>query len=127
MYVCHIKQVHGENKQNKDLKKRSDYFYNYNKIRRKRDTKKVLARKMVELAIKSGYLIKKPCEICGELNVEAHHDDYLKPLDVRWLCILHHKLHHFPIRKCSQCDRIAKIKGMCAKHYLNYWRNKGMV
>lgn len=39
-------------------------------------------------------LIRQPCEICGETKVHAHHDDYSKPLDVRWLCVKHHTLHH---------------------------------
>jgi hypothetical protein len=25
-----------------------------------------------------------------------HHDDYSKPLDVRWFCRRHHLLHHAP-------------------------------
>ncbi len=42
-------------------------------------------------AIRDGRLIRKPCEICGStVEVEAHHEDYSKPLDVRWLCKTHH-------------------------------------
>lgn len=37
-------------------------------------------------AIRSGALTKSPCESCGAINVCAHHDDYDKPLEVRWLC-----------------------------------------
>ncbi len=34
----------------------------------------------------------KICSDCGETKVEAHHEDYSKPLDVEWLCKKHHKL-----------------------------------
>lgn len=44
-------------------------------------------------AIKIGKLFKKPCEKCGQKAV-AHHDDYSKPLVVRWLCQYHHYEHH---------------------------------
>jgi len=50
----------------------------------------------VSNAVMRGKLKKEPCEICGSKEVEAHHDDYRKPLDVRWLCMIHHKgLHGF--------------------------------
>lgn len=52
------------------------------------------ARRLVRSAIKSGRLVKMPCEVCGEKRVHAHHDDYDKPLDVRWLCPKHHYEHH---------------------------------
>src|ERR1700680_4307551 len=35
------------------------------------------------------------CEVCGSKHqVDAHHDSYLRPLHVRWLCKKHHRLHH---------------------------------
>ena len=40
--------------------------------------------------LKAGRLIKQPCEVCGDTNVEAHHKDYTKPLEINWLCIPHH-------------------------------------
>jgi hypothetical protein len=46
-------------------------------------------------AIRSGVLVRAPCEKCGETNVEGHHDDYSKPLSVRWLCKKHHIEHHW--------------------------------
>lgn len=46
-------------------------------------------------AIRDGKLSRQPCEVCGATeNIEAHHDDYGKPLDVRWLCTKHHAQHH---------------------------------
>jgi len=46
---------------------------------------KVFARSVIK------QLSKKPCEVCGKLEVEAHHDDYKKPYNVRWLCKHHHE------------------------------------
>ena len=55
---------------------------------------KVAARLAVSNAIIAGKLARQPCEICGTLSVEAHHDDYSNPLEVRWLCPKHHTEHH---------------------------------
>lgn len=52
------------------------------------------ARDRVRKAIESGRLVKQPCEKCDELEVEAHHDDYEKPLDVNWLCVPCHGARH---------------------------------
>lgn len=51
---------------------------------------KCRARLQAWRAIQSGELVRQPCEKCGAAKVEAHHDDYSKPLAVRWLCRLHH-------------------------------------
>jgi transposase-like protein len=52
------------------------------------------AHVIVGNAIRDGRLIRMPCEICGSVSVHAHHDDYAKPLEVRWLCPKHHKQWH---------------------------------
>ena len=39
-------------------------------------------------------LDRQPCEQCGALPADAHHDDYSKPLDVRWLCESCHGIEH---------------------------------
>lgn len=51
----------------------------------------------VHRAKKAGKLLPEPCEVCGAVKVDAHHDDYSKPLQVRWLCRLHHRAHHAAI------------------------------
>jgi len=59
-----------------------------------RDKLKVRARGIVRNRIWRGTMERQPCEICGESNSDAHHDDYSKPLNVRWLCRQHHKEVH---------------------------------
>lgn len=59
----------------------------------KRNPEKVKARKAVDRAVRRGKLERLPCEVCGD-EAQAHHDDYSKPLDVRWLCFRHHREEH---------------------------------
>ena len=59
-----------------------------------RDDAKAAARDAVHYALKVGVIARAPCEVCGERRTEAHHDDYERPLDVRWLCPQHHREHH---------------------------------
>lgn len=63
----------------------------YQATRRAKNPEKYLARAMVASALKSGLLKKLPCETCNLEKVQAHHDDYSKPLEVRWLCFKHHR------------------------------------
>lgn len=52
------------------------------------------ARLKVKRAILAGMLVRLPCERCGEPKTQAHHEDYERPLDVNWLCSLHHAARH---------------------------------
>lgn len=61
---------------------------------RKKYPNKYRAVNMVNNNIRSGNLVKKPCEVCGAEKVCGHHDDYNEPLNVRWLCQSHHKQWH---------------------------------
>lgn len=51
------------------------------------------ANKILTQAIKNKRIVRQPCEICGEKAI-AHHDYYGHPLDVIWLCDIHHKARH---------------------------------
>lgn len=56
---------------------------------------KYAAAARVRYAVKTGKLKRLPCEVCGSTTwVDAHHDDYSKPLDVIWLCRTHHSERH---------------------------------
>lgn len=48
----------------------------------------------VTRALSTGTLVRGPCEVCGEPRTHGHHDDYEKPLQVRWLCTRHHREIH---------------------------------
>lgn len=64
-------------------------------LRSKEQRFKEAARIVTARKIKQGVLIRQPCEVCQtDIDVQAHHDDYYKPLDVRWLCRYHHREHH---------------------------------
>ena len=68
-----------------------------------KNPKKKKANGMVSSALLSGKLIKGCCEECGtNKNIHGHHDNYSKPLDVRWLCAKHHSDHHRRIQKLEQ-------------------------
>lgn len=51
-------------------------------------------RYLVKSALRDGRLVRpQHCDKCKKIKrVIAHHDDYAKPLDIRWLC-----------RSCHQC------------------------
>ena len=54
--------------------------------------------KAVGRALKRGDLVKQPCQVCGATDettrIDAHHEDYSKPLEVDWLCRSHHMRFH---------------------------------
>lgn len=57
------------------------------------------AREIVRNAKKRGRLVPQPCERCGTTEgVHGHHDDYRKPLEVRWFCPPHHRERHREMR-----------------------------
>lgn len=60
----------------------------------RREPLKHRARLYVSLALYFGDLRRGPCEVCGVKTVQGHHNDYHRPLAVRWLCKRHHDALH---------------------------------
>ncbi len=56
------------------------------------------AHHAVHKALTRGELRRQRCEVCGGAHTHAHHDDYSRPLDVRWLCAGCHRRHHAGLR-----------------------------
>lgn len=88
-------------------KKNIDYYRSYDRkrgnrqcagyLRKYRESypKKYKAHLIVNYAIRAGNLFREPCAICESTeSVHAHHDDYSKPLNIRWLCAAHHRQWH---------------------------------
>ncbi len=64
-----------------------------------RNPQKRAANYAVNNALRDGKLARQPCECCGNPKAEAHHDDYSKPLDVKWLCHADHMKRHRELRE----------------------------
>jgi len=74
-----------------------EYYKKWAERYKEKNPEKKIAHSLVTNAIKHGKLKRSPCEVCGDnrkYHVHAHHDDYSKPLEVRWLCVIHHKAIH---------------------------------
>lgn len=63
-----------------------------------------LARSVAYLAIKRGRLERQPCEMGSDCKgqIHAHHEDYTKPLRVRWVCHKHHFEEHARLRRLKK-------------------------
>ena len=108
---CAKRDVH-ENRQSKFLQYREYERKRYSESAERREScsrhasdwsarnpDKRLAHRAVQAAVESGALIPGPCESCSaESPIHAHHDDYSKPLDIRWLCISCHRRHHASVK-----------------------------
>lgn len=61
---------------------------------RERNPLKRWAHVATASALRRGLLKRQPCERCGGEPADGHHDDYQRPLAVRWLCRRCHKAAH---------------------------------
>ncbi len=48
--------------------------------------KRQAARGYARVYLTRGKIKRLPCEICGSQESQMHHEDYDRPLEVRWLC-----------------------------------------
>ncbi|MDB5822227.1 MAG: hypothetical protein JWR21_931 [Herminiimonas sp.] len=62
----------------------------------KRNSHKVQAKQAVNHAVQAGKMTRPDrCSVCDKLcRPHGHHDNYLKPLSVRWLCAKCHREYH---------------------------------
>ena len=94
------KNKNGKCKECRNEESRALYAKNKEKYKQKlikyraHNKTKTRAMKNLQYALQSGKLTRQPCEVCGEEKADAHHDDYAKPLEVRWLCRRHHIQWH---------------------------------
>jgi hypothetical protein len=91
-YQATIKDRHAyERRRWKDPDRRK-YVVGAQKRNRERYPGKYRARYVISNALRDGRLVRKPCKKCGTTkNVQAHHKDYRKPLEVDWLCFKCHR------------------------------------
>jgi hypothetical protein len=81
-----------ERKRVRDFSRRKGYAVSY----REKFPNKYKAHTMVHNHIRDGKLQRKSeCSVCSsDRAVHAHHDDYSKPTEVRWLCCVCHRAWH---------------------------------
>lgn len=87
----------GRTRREKWQRERMDRHVASNLKWRRKNRLKVSCHNAVARALAAGKIKKKNCEVCGSSETEAHHDDYAKPLVVRWFCVRHHNDHHLKI------------------------------
>ncbi len=65
--------------------------------------KKRKAQELLRYAVRKGMVEKKNCETqdCESDKTQGHHEDYSKPLEVKWLCAKHHKQLHIDKKICQ--------------------------
>src|SRR3990167_6013912 len=76
---------------NRKWRKENGY---HNEINSKlRYPEKEKARRILQVAVRAGKILKSPC-LCGNPKSQAHHGDYSLPLEVVWLCPRCHSKEH---------------------------------
>lgn len=94
----HKEEIRARRAKERDEKReeyRKRWVKNYH-VQRERHPAKVLARKLLQASVKTGRVKRGFCaynmfDCVGQ--IEGHHHDYGKPLEVKWLCSKHHRLY----------------------------------
>jgi len=80
-------------------RKNKDKVSKANRAYRERNREKCKAWNTFWTAVESGSVhMPDVCECGNQQPLHAHHDDYSKPLDVRWLCVACHARVHVELR-----------------------------
>jgi hypothetical protein len=76
----------------------------YTEAWQRRNIAKVKAARKARYARTKGRLERESCEACGsDVEVDGHHEDYARPLDVQWLCRSCHAAHH-RVRRLNEIE-----------------------
>src|SRR4051812_26186703 len=85
-----IEKIRARDRVRNSLPHRVSHITSNTKQWREKNPDRYAAHNAVAYAVRTGAITKEPCEVCGEIRAHGHHDDYTKPLEVRWLCAAHH-------------------------------------
>ena len=80
-------------KYNSEWRKKNGYQNEENW--KKNNPQKLRAQMRLQTAVRRNKLSKLPCSYCGDVKSVAHHPDYSKPLEVIWVCKVHHRQIHY--------------------------------
>jgi len=76
---------------------------------------KANCRAYANVYLKRGLLVRGPCHVCGATSSQMHHEDYAKPLEIRWLCRICHLDLHRKERNRALDEKNANLKKILEK------------
>jgi len=94
-----------------NIKKLREYKREYNKKWRQlngyhnesnwqsKNSYKVKAQKKLQQAVKDKKVMKRACLYCNSTKTVAHHPNYNLPLQVIWVCHIHHRGIHYTTKR----------------------------
>lgn len=91
--LCNLDQAHAYGQARAQNPERRAACIKYQRQLRKKNHAQYKARVLVARSIRSGRIVRpSACTHCLKNGpVEGHHEDYSKPLEVRWLCFKCHR------------------------------------